>query len=438
MAQAEREHQGEGRGRNRRDEPEGPENFWHGEREEREVEDWRFKVTLIRRDAHGREREHQRVDSMVTSLSWVEAKAATTATITLQNPDDHDNFRVDEGHQAMVEVDKAGGQANWKELWTLRVRDPSDTTEGVLTLQMEDELAWMQRSKDDWLYKKGKEAGPHKKRKGWLCHQVARDVCERYGVPLGRLAKGKHRIENLSMDNTSPLAVIVEAYKREREETGEKFIVRIRRGNLEVVKLRRSKYLLLASGIFLTATYNRTLSEDFATTLTVTGSYKRKKGDQKKIEVRVRSPKAIRQRFGEVHQTFELEDPVGTTMRARKRGKRELARRQKPTRDLSFTLPGDPHLRRGDALKIKLAQFDLNQIVYLKSVAHNASPSTYTCDCIANFADPFKDEEGDKIRDKRCKEAREHGRREPDFCDENADVFAPAGSGRRRNRGDRR
>ena len=423
-----------GSGRNRRDDLT---NYWKRKKPALAVEDYRWRINGYRGDAAGGGKK-VRLDPIATGLSW-EDKTIQTATLTLQAPDEDEPVRLTEGHRVVVHYAR-GENGKWHELWDMRIVDvDTDLGSGAKTFTIADELEWLKRSRDDFLYKKGDKKGPHKRPDGWTADEVAKDVCRRYGIKVGRLAKGKHKITNLSETDASPLSVIQKAYEMEREETGTKFVIRMHKGRLFVTTLRRSSSLLVYAGQILGGNFRRAIKQDLATELTVRASVKRKKGEHKKITVTVRAGKKLRKRYGYVHNSWEIEDVVPSPAGVRKRARRRLAEKSEPEREVSIQVPGHPGIRRGDAIQLKLATEGLKELLYVKTASHNVSSGSYTTDLTLSFSDPFRDKEGDEIREKICEEAKKKGHKPPDYCkggrvDKDYDPFAPKGKTRRNRR----
>lgn len=349
---------------------------------------------------------------------------------SIQNPSDDETLHIREGHR--LHVDFMQRQGKWRPLLVQRITAVTmNAASGTVDLELADELEWLNRSRDDFTYKKGKGSARTKRPKGWYAHQIARDVARRYGLRVGRLAKGRHLITNLTETNASPLAVIRKAYALDRDETGRRFVIRMTAGRLSITEVRRSRALTVLSGHLIEATLTRRLKEDFATIYDVTAVEKGAK--EKKVRVTVRASKKSRRRFGEVRKPLRLDNPVASEAKARQRARRKMARLMRPKRELQVTVPGDPTLRRGDAVRINEPSLGLRELLYVKSASHVLSGSQYTTDLTLAFSDPYRDPEGEKIREKRCRQARKRNRKPPRFCKEGFDYAAPT-KGRRRNR----
>jgi hypothetical protein len=428
-----------GQGRNRKD---NLQNYWKSKLPSHHFEGYDFRATLIRREKHGATRVLS-LDRVMNTISWTEDSPILKASVSLMNPHADVPLPVKEGFEVKVDW-SVRGKGRWHNLFRNRIETVGETgTSGEVELPLVDEMQWFAKSKEDFSFKKAKKNRPRsgKRTKGWRADQIAREVCRRVGIPVGKLAKGKHLIENLTEEGVSPLSVIVKAYKLDRDETGRRFVISMRNGRLNVVQLRRSPDLLLVGEHLIEATLQKSLKGSFATLVNLTATAKREKGTKKKkkIEVEVKSSPAIMSRYGRIRTEWSLDDPVASKAVARAKAKRKLAASQEPKRELTMTLPGLPTLKRGDALKVKIDQFGLYELIYVASVTHTVDGSgNYTMEVTATFEDPFEDEKGDEIRKKLCKKARKRGRKVPSFCDKGYDPAAPLPRNRKaRNRRDR-
>lgn len=438
-----------GQARNRQD---NLQNYWKKQLPTERLVGYDFRATLIRREQHGKLRILN-LDRILTGLNWDESTPTLAAGVTLQNPHADAPLPLKEGHEVKVDWSVAGKE-RWHNLFRLRIDELNEgASAGTVDVKLIDELQWVARGKDDYSFKKAKKNRPKtgKRTKGWRADQIAREVCRRAGIPVGKLAKGTTYIDNLTMQETNPLKVITEAYKRERKHTGRRFVIAMRDGRLTVKQLRRSSDLLLVGEHLIEATLQRSLKKAFATLVTMTatrkgddsdepsegGSGKKKK--REKVEVEVKSSKTAMARYGAIRATWTVDQPVASEAALREIAKRHLARSQEPKQALTMTLPGIATVQRGDALKVDIDQFALTELIYISAVSHTVDGSgNYTMEVTASFEDPFEDKKGEEIREQICKKARENDRPTPWFCDQDADPAAPLPSRQAaRNRRDR-
>lgn len=418
--------QRQGHGRNKTDKPTDEEleikNFWQANKASLKVRDYQWRVIAYKGNAP-KAGQHINLDSMMTNLTWEDA-LIQKANISLTNP--HEKLDLLEGHKITVFYSLNGKK--WFKLWTLRINSiTANSLSKTYEIEASDEMDWLKKSKDDFAYRKGEGKSSEKRVHGWTADQITRDICKRYGVKIGKLVKGTKRINKLIEKNTDPLSVIEKAYEAERKETGFKYVIAMRQGRLSVTRLRRSRELLIYGGTALDATVTRRLKAKMATELTVTGKVKDDEGDSTdKKEITVRANPKVRRRYGYIHSTYSSDEPVESVKELRKEAKQELIDLMEPEREVTLTVPGYPGLRRGDAVKVALQDEHLVELMYVTGASHTVSAGDYTTDLTLSFDEFYIDKEGEATREKICKKAKDNGRKAPWFCDEDADVFAPA------------
>lgn len=359
-----------------------PRDYWHRDAPDLPFGREQFRVLVYRGG-----RPTLRLDHLVQALSWTDAEdpPMMTGAATLAQPARRGDQRLDVtvGDALVVDVaDRPGGRLR-REL-NMRVSERTHGFQsGTVELTLEDALAYLNRSRDDFHYSKG----PGHPR-GWLAHEIVRDVARRYRFRVGRLTRGRRRITKLSATGKSPVDVIEQAYNvEERKSTGKKYVVAWQAGRLTVLPHQRSRELLRLGPKLVEATYRQALGEEFATVLRSSeakdaGSGGRKKSKQQ--EVRSRNSA----RYGRVVRRVSAAKGSSTASR-RTDLARQLREASEPDRELSLSHPGVLGLRRGHAVQVVLAEEDLRRIVYVKEVTHSVSSGSYDMEVTCGFEDPF-------------------------------------------------
>lgn len=319
----------------------------------------------------------------IEGVAWDDVSSVLTGTITLRLPM-NSKVKIEEGHVVVLEWSPQGFDA-YRELWRMRVKKPTvDLPSGAIAAELMDDLAFLQLSKDDFVYNVDR-AHP----RGWAVHQIVASICRRYGVRIGRVPKSSLRIKRFSKLGVSPLDAIVAVLRKLREHSGNKLVLRYERGRLVVEPLRRSRELLVMSRTIIAAAYSRTAYvEGFATVVTAKGTAKQGKGKRKTLRVRVES-KAARRQYGTVHQIAESSGDTRAEVRATAR--KRLKRVKDPTEELTITHTGIPTLRRGQAIRAELPEVGVRQVVFVKEVRHQITGRDYQMSVTLRFDDPFVD-----------------------------------------------
>lgn len=349
-----------------------------------------FRVHLLRPDVPVNRGRVLPIDGAVETLEWRWEPGNPTllGTLTLERDELGGGVKVHDGHVLRLQV-RWGGK--WRELWRMRLRDGQETIQGQMRWELADDSMILQESTDWWHFTKSKKHGHPK---GWLVHEIVAEVARRYRVPLGKVAKGKHYITDLSGKMT-PMQVLQKAYAIEKQSTGHRFVILWKDGKLNVTPLRRNDLLyVLRDEIEDAAVGKEPRDKDFATAVTVSATLRGKKGSRKrsKISVRYVNNKAVAH-DGFVHKIVSggnVKDSAEATAKA----KRYIAKHsvRKPTLT-QVQHRGIAFLRRGDAIWVSLPQFGFSgpqAICFLASGTWQLAQGDFTMSVDLTFDDPFR------------------------------------------------
>jgi hypothetical protein len=364
------------------------------------------------------------LDSMVTGVSWTEPQdsAIWTGSISLVAPayDVRSQIKVRPGDRILCEV-SASGQARYRPVWTLRVREPSmSARDGTFQFALSNDLALLAQSIDDFKYGKSK-----KRPQGWRVDDAIKDVATRFGLKLNQIAAMATKVKRKVALDTSPLRIINDLMLAERHKTGRRYVLHFdANGRLNIVPLKRSSDLLLMAGAIIDAQMQQSFDAEFATSLTVrstsavtagAGGVKKKAKSKakrvtaKKISVIVESKPAIKA-FGYVHRTVYAHG-ADSIAEARQMGQYHLARIAKLQRTLTVTHPGIVTVHKGDSIRLDLPEIGVKQVVWVAEVTHNVAPGDYTMDVTLVFDDPFVDKKADRVDENKIAAAVLRGRK---------------------------
>jgi hypothetical protein len=397
-----------------------PRNHWNRPTERREFGNERFRLWAYPKTGP---LTKVSLDDVAVAFDWFEDNthilAGSLTTMTSERgiaP----RYDLKAGDVISCEV-SPDSNGPWAEVWRMRVRKPQyNVGSGQTQYDLEDDLVHLDDTKGDFKYRKDKRHP-----KGWLGHEIIRDVAKDWGFEVTRLPKFRHRIKNLTRRNTSPLAIIRQILRYERTAYGTRYFLRWQNGGLAIVPFRHSRSLLLISGTIIDGTLEQDFPENFATELRVVGTRKsdngvdhkgHKRRKRKHMEVTVYSKGAVR-RYGRIVKHVTAPDHADSEADLIRYGKHQLARRAQPRREFTFTHPGIANLRRGDALRLTVPEANLERvIVFVKEVRHNVGQGNdYQMDVTVQFEDPYVDKESDKLA-ARCAKARERNRTLPKNC----------------------
>lgn len=391
-----------------------PEDVWHYSGTEHVhvgEDDWRV---IAYRGNHG---DHQDVTPYVTAVTWEDNGPILTGTVSIRKPADMAHLDLGDGHVLRLDHRRLG-QGAFNEVWRMRIGGPVDNTvatinpkEGTYDFQLADDLALLAKSgKVHYKVRKDK-AHP----KGVLVHDAIRTFCAREGIPVTALPVMRHRIKKWSM-HAEPLNIIAALVRQENHNEDSDYRLAWRNGGLTLLPKQRSKYLLYMSDSIVEAALTQGRRADYANLLEVKATASKDSGkDSKdkprrkrgKIAVTVQSARHIA-RFGRIKRKVTVE--ADSQAEALRKGRQALVKRLRPKRTLSITHAGIPGLRRQHALKIKLPDQGIEQIVYVTAVSHSVSAGEYTMEVTVRFTDPFVDKKKEKREQEKRDKARQRNR----------------------------
>lgn len=365
-----------------------------------QLESQEFRAFLLR---PGEPR--QRVDGLAEAINWRSEPGDPVlhGDVTFRTSE----LPLRDGYRLRLQVHWFG---NWTDVWVMRMYEPDDSIDPIAssrTMDLHDDGYLLQTSRDDFHFTKNK-AHPH----GWYCHEIVIWIARRYRLPLGKIAKGKHRIKHLTMQNASPMQVLQKAYALERQATGHRFVARFYRGRVEVVPLRRNPMLYTLSDQLTAAAIGKTPRKDgWATAMTVTGSTGQ--GDSKrKVKTTYYDQRAIA-KHGVVMKTMHNDD-IDSEAEARDAAKRRIAKQGIRKRTLTVEHLGIAFVRRGDAMRIRLPKYGIkgkHSIAFVTASTHSLRGADFTMRLEFTFDDPYvSPKQRRRDKDKKTREEKRDGR----------------------------
>lgn len=324
------------------------------------------------------------IDGFVEHVNWERSGMDRTAELNFRRPlTARGATQIANGDIVRCELAPWGSE-QWRPLWQLTVGTPSEQiAAGSISISMTSQLKPATKNKAAFKFRKD---GTHPS--GWTADQITRAVASRFHITLGRVAKGEHHIHRMVDMSTSPLDIIVRAWKQERVHTGRRYDVDMSRGILEVLELKRPAYMLSIGAAIADATIAQRIGS-IATSLVVTATrYEKGKRTKHKLRVKVTDP-ARTKRYGYIVKTVKAPAGIDTLEELRKYALGRLARMHAPRPTITFTHPGLPWLDRGDALMLALPEDGITQLVYVTTVRHDLSAGAYTMDVGIRWTDPF-------------------------------------------------
>lgn len=356
-----------------------------------------FEFTI---EVAGGVRRWQNIDEYVTAITWDDSQEVMTASLSLQRPDlERPTLPVQAGYRVRCRTSWAG---QVYDVWEMQAQPETvDPVTGAIDVPLTDDLVNLKRNRRDWRFRKSKT-----RPKGWLAHDVVREVARTEGVRVGQLAVGVKYLDAIKLERKSALDVIKEAYQQEADKTGRKYVIRFRNGRLEVVPYRRNRLLYVLGGEVEGATLTYTTAERPVTVIEAKGRVgKGRAAVTHKIDVMNRE---VVRRFGFSQETHDY-GRVASLADLRDRANVDLAKKIKKTRTGELDVGGIPFIRRGDGMRWQNKEPGWHgpsessrdrTYVFVTAVSHAVDSSRYTMHLTFDQEDPFQ-----KDKDRRDKEA---------------------------------
>lgn len=379
-------------------------SFYRGHVAKDDPGNYEFTLDLLR----GRGLKNVPLDDRWEDFGWADQEATLVGDVILRRGDPK-TFPVANGHQIRCRV-RARGTTRWYELWTMRVQPDleTDPVGATVQVQLKDDLDKANRGKRKWKYRKTKARG-----RGWRADEIVRHAARREHIRIGRLAKGTKRQKKLEVEGTF-LELVKQAYAKEKDHSGRKFIIRMRNGRLEVVPYRRNRLLHAVEEQITAAMLHQEQKGNPVTVIEARG-----KVHGKKVKMTVAN-RAVVRRFGRITKEKDY-GKVDSRTEMKQLATRELAAEVRVKRTADLTIPGVPFIRRGDGMRwvnrepgwygatasVPKPEFIGSRdrtFVFVSSISHRVGTS-YSTDLTVEQEDPFV-----KDRNARDKERREKAR----------------------------
>jgi len=363
---------------------------------------YRFRFLLIRPPAGA-----VVLDPIVEDCSWTDEGAVLTGSMTVRRPDPNDpsSLPVGIGQRVRCQVQRG---ADWYTLWQMRIASPqTDAGEGTMSFDLADDLEALRRARRDWSFRTTK-----RRPRGWTPEQITREVCRRRGLKVGRLARSTTRIKRLKKKDVSDLMVLREAWQKERDASGRRFVIQLRDGALDIVALQRNRVLYVFEDQIQSALTTQQLKAHPITVLHARGRIGKGKGARKVTHTEYR--RAVVERFGRIEADHDFGE-VDSLKDLREQARRWYAKRVRVKREAQLSVPCVPFIRRGDGARwltnepgwsgASLESRD-RSFVFVTSVTHSVSSDSQTTEMTIRQEDPYLADQ-----ERRDREAREKVRK---------------------------
>ena len=304
--------------------------------------------------------------NLVQSVRWSGRKGSSARTITVTMIDD-DGYRharsgidVADGNQCVFLVDG-------KERFRGILMNQNQGDKKQLKFKAYDNGIYLANNKDTFVYKNK------------TADQVFSDVCSRFGIPTGEVAKCSYKIPELTKSKTTGQDAVLDALGLDYKATGTRHFISSDKGKLSLLQRKDQVISFVVDGDANLYGYSYTKSiESIKTRVRMIS----KEG----TTLAEKSNSALEQKIGifqEIQQPDEsLKDLVGSV----------LDTLDDPEETLTLNILGDPDVISGKAILVKIPHLGISRAYYVDSDDHAFEDNMHTMSLTLTTAAEIKKE----------------------------------------------
>ena len=200
---------------------------------------WGFRCFVYPKNWQNKERAYYDITDAISEITWSDDLASAAMECDLKVWDALDNQKPSrELSHFMTKGSRISFYVKNREtnklkminnfvIWELSrgsARDP------YVSFRCYDSLIYLLKSEDAYLFTKKTSPGG----KGWTAETITREICKKYSIPTGSIARAKHRIPYFRVDGGSVWDVILKAWTEERDKTNVRYVIRMENNKLTV------------------------------------------------------------------------------------------------------------------------------------------------------------------------------------------------------------
>lgn len=334
------------------------------------------------------------ITEYVTGLSWTDGadSAFGDLRISLDNPKGLFNT-IPLGSRIQVQTRYGNGKnigTKWKPFLDTYLFEKNRSADGDSKT-----MEWTTHDKLYWLHTKtvrGNYRANKRHKRGWLASAIIRDLCKKYGVPVGKIDTTAYYIQKIDLKGTF-LSQINKVLKKDKSATGRKatYTVNMHDGKLNVVRDRGDKprvaYVINEADMIEQGSLSESaLDTKVYTRVKLTGKIRVYRKNKKKRRVAV--IKTITVTANPVNKNYQALYGVRTKKHSlkgiytkaslQKRAKILLSQHLTPAMEFSVTCRAIPSLRSGDRVYVVAPYFGVHGLVKLTSVQYDLKGNDFS------------------------------------------------------------
>lgn len=305
------------------------------------------------------------VTQLVEQIKWSGRKGAASRTLsaTLVDDDGYQHARseidVEQGHQCIFSY-------NEKECFRGMIMTQTQSSQKRLTFKAYDNGIYLANNKDTFIYE-NKTAS-----------DIFQDCCNRFGIPVGKVAKCTYKIPELTKPKTTAIDAILDALSLDFDATGIRHYVSSKKGKLSLLTRRENilQWVIEVGQNISSYSYARSI-EDIRTRVKMVS-----KGG---ATVAQKSNVALEKKIG-IFQEIDQPDESLTTAQINNLITSILNEKSTPERTLDIEAVGIPEIISGIGVYIIIPELGLSRTFYVDSDTHTFRDNMHTMSLKLNYA----------------------------------------------------
>ena len=309
--------------------------------------------------------------NLVQSVRWSGRKGSSARTITVTMIDD-DGYRharsgidVADGNQCVFLVDG-------KERFRGILMNQNQDDKKQLKFKAYDNGIYLANNKDTFVYKNK------------TADQVFSDVCSRFGIPTGEVAKCSYKIPELTKSKTTGQDAVLDALGLDYKATGTRHFISSDKGKLSLLQRKDQVISFVVDGDANLYGYSYTKSiESIKTRVRMIS----KEG----TTLAEKSNSALEQKIG-IFQEIQQPDESLTKAQVKDLVGSVLDTLDDPEETLTLNILGDPDVISGKAILVKIPHLGISRAYYVDSDDHAFEDNMHTMSLTLTTAAEIKKE----------------------------------------------
>lgn len=309
--------------------------------------------------------------NLVKSVRWSGRKGSSARTITVTMIDD-DGYRharsgidVADGNQCVFLVDG-------KERFRGILMNQNQGDKKQLKFKAYDNGIYLANNKDTFVYKNK------------TADQVFSDVCSRFGIPTGEVAKCSYKIPELTKSKTTGQDAVLDALGLDYKATGTRHFISSDKGKLSLLQRKDQVISFVVDGDANLYGYSYTKSiESIKTRVRMIS----KEG----TTLAEKSNSALEQKIG-IFQEIQQPDESLTKAQVKDLVGSVLDTLDDPEETLTLNILGDPDVISGKAILVKIPHLGISRAYYVDSDDHAFEDNMHTMSLTLTTAAEIKKE----------------------------------------------